>query len=119
MTVKVTTVGLKGMDGYRVSVEVKVMHGPESVVIVGLPDASVKESKERVAAALRSCRYEVPDQKVIVNLSPAEQKKNGPMFDLAVAIGLLWAMGAIKEEIKEDTGFIGALSLDGNVQPVE
>ncbi|MCM3617917.1 YifB family Mg chelatase-like AAA ATPase [Sutcliffiella horikoshii] len=119
MTVKVTTVGLKGMDGYRVSVEVKVMHGPESVVIVGLPDASVKESKERVAAALRSCRYEVPDQKVIVNLSPAEQKKNGPMFDLAVAIGLLGAMGAIKEEIKEDTGFIGALSLDGNVQPVE
>jgi magnesium chelatase family protein len=58
--------------------------------------------------------FEVPDQKVIVNLSPAEQKKNGPMFELAMAVGLLGATDAVKAKIKEDTGFIGALSLDGS-----
>ena len=80
MSVKVTSIGLKGLEGYRVQVEVQVKEGMESIVIVGLPDASVKESKERVSAALHDMGYSLVDMKVTINLSPAEQKKNGPLF---------------------------------------
>jgi magnesium chelatase family protein len=85
MSTKVTSIGLKGLEGYRVQVDVQVKSGLESIVIVGLPDASVKESKERVAAALHSIGFPLIDMKVTINLSPAEQKKNGPLFDLAIA----------------------------------
>ncbi|WP_040207185.1 YifB family Mg chelatase-like AAA ATPase [Neobacillus jeddahensis] len=80
MTVIVSSIGLKGLEGYRVQVEVRIRTGTESMVIVGLPDASVKESRERVVAALGHFDVDVTDQKVVVNLSPSEQKKNGPLF---------------------------------------
>ncbi|MFK4998673.1 magnesium chelatase domain-containing protein [Bacillus sp. N9] len=89
MAVKVSTIGLKGLEGYRVEVEVHVSTATESMVIVGLPDASVKESKERVLAVLQQQECDVTDQKIVVNLSPPEQKKNGPLFDLAMVIGIL------------------------------
>lgn len=116
---KVTSIGLKGLEGYRVQVEVQVVEGVESIVVVGLPDASVKESKERVSAALRSLGFPLVDMRVIINLSPAEQKKNGPLFDLAIALGVLKSGNFMKDAIPEDAGFIGALSLDGTVLPVE
>lgn len=119
MSAKVTSIGLKGLEGYRVQVEVQVMDGIESIVIVGLPDASVKESKERVSVALHSMGFSIVDMKVIINLSPAEQKKNGPLFDLAIALGVLKSGGFLKENIPNDAGFIGALSLDSTVLPVE
>lgn len=119
MTIKISSIGLKGLEGYRVQVEVQVSKGKESMVIVGLPDASVKESKERVLAAVHTLKCNVTDQKIVVNLSPSEQKKNGPFFDLAMAIGVLKEMGEFKESIPEDVVFIGALSLDGSVQKVE
>ncbi|MFK2825561.1 YifB family Mg chelatase-like AAA ATPase [Bacillus sp. B190/17] len=119
MTVKVSSIGLKGLEGYRVQVEVQVSQGTESMVIVGLPDASVKESKERVLSAVRTLDGDVTDQKIVVNLSPSEQKKNGPLFDLAMAIGLLKELDHLKEEIPQDAAFIGALSLDGTVEKVE
>ncbi|MBT2701029.1 YifB family Mg chelatase-like AAA ATPase [Bacillus sp. ISL-40] len=119
MSVKVTSIGLKGLDGYRVQGEDQVKEGIESIVIVGLPDASVKESKERVAAALHSMGNSLVDMKVTINLSPAEQKKNGPLFDLAIAIGVLISGKFVKEKIPNDTGFIGAISLDGTILPVE
>ncbi|WP_404330359.1 YifB family Mg chelatase-like AAA ATPase [Mesobacillus maritimus] len=119
MSAKVSSVGLKGLEGYRVDVEVQVKEGFESIVIVGLPDASVKESKERVTAALHSLGFPLVERKVIINLSPAEQKKNGPLFDLAIALGILKSGGFIQEKIPVETGFIGALSLDGTVHPVE
>ncbi|MBW3110289.1 YifB family Mg chelatase-like AAA ATPase [Bacillus sp. MCCB 382] len=119
MSCSVTSIGLKGLEGYRVQVQVQVMEGMESIVVVGLPDASVKESRERVSAALRSLGFPLVDMKVVINLSPAEQKKNGPLFDLAIAIGVLKSGGFLKEEIPGDAGFIGALSLDGTVLPVE
>ncbi|AST93589.1 MULTISPECIES: YifB family Mg chelatase-like AAA ATPase [Sutcliffiella] len=118
MTEKITTIGLKGMEGYRVTVEIQLIEGPECVVIVGLPDASVKEAKERITAALHTFKQGL-EEKVVINLSPAEQKKNGPMFDLPMAIGLLCAMNIIHDPINEHTGFIGSLSLDGTIQPVE
>jgi magnesium chelatase family protein len=92
MTSKVTSVGLKGLEGYKVRVEVRVMQGTESFVIVGLPDASVKEFKERVAAALHGMGYPLANQKVIINLSPSELKKTGHLYDLSIAIGVLLSM---------------------------
>lgn len=89
MSAKVISIGLKGLEGYVVQVEVKVLDGVESIVIVGLPDASVKESKERVATAVHSIGFPLIDRKVMINLSPTEQKKNGPLFDLPIAIGIL------------------------------
>jgi magnesium chelatase family protein len=119
MSIKVTSIGLEGMEGYRVNVEVKALGGVESIVIVGLPDASVKESKDRITAALQSIGISIEDQKIIISLSPSEQKKNGPMFDLAMAICVMRSLGELKIKIPQDTGFIGALSLYGEVQPVE
>ncbi len=75
------SIGLKGVEGYRVQVEVQTLDGMEAFLIVGLPDASVKESKERVSTALHSYGHQLVDQKTVVNLSPSEQKKNGPIFD--------------------------------------
>ena len=119
MSAKVTSIGLKGLEGYRVQVEVQMVEGIESIVVVGLPDASVKESKERVSAALRSMGFPLVDMRVVINLSPAEQKKNGPLFDLAIALGVLKSGKFLKDDIPNDAGFIGALSLDGTVLPVE
>ncbi|SFB19556.1 MULTISPECIES: YifB family Mg chelatase-like AAA ATPase [unclassified Bacillus (in: firmicutes)] len=116
---KVNSIGLKGMEGYRLVVEAQVLPGPDLFVIVGLPDASVKESRERVVAALHTIGYNTISQKIIINLSPSEQKKNGPMFDLPIAISILLSLGEIKSRISDKVGFIGALSLDGSIKPVE
>lgn len=115
MTVKVTSIGLKGLEGYRVQVEVRISHDTESMVIVGLPDPSVKESRERVLASIAYFDLDVTDKKVVVNLSPSDQKKNGSLFDLAIAIAALKELGEVKREIPLETAFIGGLSLDGSV----
>jgi magnesium chelatase family protein len=119
VTVKVLSIGLKGLEGYRVQVEVQASPGIESMVIVGLPDASVKESKERVLSAIRTLGGDIINKKIVVNLSPSEQKKNGPLFDLAMAIGVLKEINHLKEEIPLEATFIGALSLDGTIEKVE
>ncbi|MFC0472233.1 magnesium chelatase domain-containing protein [Halalkalibacter kiskunsagensis] len=119
MTVNVSSIGLKGLEGYRVQVEVQVSKGTESMIIVGLPDTSVKESKERVLSAIRTLECDVTDQKIVVNLSPSEQKKNGPLFDLAMAIAVLKERKQFNEAVPQETAFIGALSLDGSVAKVE
>ena len=115
MTVKVSSIGLKGLEGYRVQVEVRISQDTESMVIVGLPDASVKEARERVMASLAHFDFDVTDKKVVVNLSPSDQKKNGSLFDLAIAMAALKELNAVKSKIPEETAFIGALSLDGSV----
>lgn len=119
MTVKISSIGLKGLEGYRVQVEVQISPGLPSMVIVGLPDVSVKESKEHVLSALRTMDAKRPNQRIVINLSPSEQKKNGPLFDLAMAIGILKEYGEIKSDISPDTLFLGALSLDGTIEKVE
>ncbi|WP_082193081.1 YifB family Mg chelatase-like AAA ATPase [Bacillus rubiinfantis] len=115
----VTSIGLKGMDGYRLHVEVSTRVGPDSFKIVGLPDTAVKEAKERIIAALATLGYNVSGQKIIINLSPSDQKKMGSLFDLAMAIAVLKALHELDARVEETTGFLGALSLDGSVQPVE
>jgi magnesium chelatase family protein len=119
MWAKVTSIGLKGMEGYRLNVEAGTYVGTNSFKIVGLPDAAVKESKERIIAALHSLGYSLNGQKIIINLSPAEQKKSGPMFDLPMAISVLMSLHELEVKISDNTGFIGALSLDGTIKPVE
>jgi magnesium chelatase family protein len=118
VTSKVTIVGIKGLEGYKVSVEVRFMQGTESFVIVELPDASVKESKERIAAALHGMGYTLTNQKVIINISPSELKKTGPLYDLPMAIGVLFSMEEISVRSSETTAFLGAMSLDGGVRAV-
>ncbi|GAA0615549.1 YifB family Mg chelatase-like AAA ATPase [Virgibacillus siamensis] len=119
MATVVSSIGLKGIEGYRVEVEVQLLPGVEGVNIVGLPDASVKESKDRVMAALYANDCEVPDKKIVINLSPAEQKKNSPVFDLAMAIGVMKEAGDIKDPVPDGAAFLGVLSLDGSIKPVD
>ncbi len=119
MATIINSVGLKGVEGYRVRVEVQMMLGGGSgISIVGLPDASVKESKERIWGACSSIGCMLFKNKTIVNLSPAEERKNSPVFDLPIAIGLMVENHFFHPKIPENTAFLGELSLDGSVQAV-
>lgn len=118
ITTIIPSIGLRGIEGYKVQVEVQLIPG-EGISIVGLPNTSVKESKDRVMAALYASDCIIPDKKIIINLSPAEQKKNSPLFDLAIAIGIMKAGGFIQHRIPEGAAFLGVLSLDGTVHPIE
>jgi magnesium chelatase family protein len=120
MSVVIKSIGLRGMNGYMVNVEVKAINGLGSFTIVGLPDLSVKESKQRVMATLFSLENtNLFEKKIFINLSPSEQKKNGPFFDLAMAIGIVIELGLFPINPPNDTAFLGALSLDGTIQPIE
>ena len=112
------SLGLAGIDGFGVRVEVNVSGGLPGFELVGLPDAAVKESRERVTTALKNSGFQYPDGRVVVNLAPADQKKEGPAFDLPLAIGILCAGGQLPKDALEGAAFLGELSLDGSVQPV-
>ncbi|MGI5891359.1 MAG: YifB family Mg chelatase-like AAA ATPase [Bacillota bacterium] len=107
-----------GVDGYPVKVEVDVSAGLPAFDIVGLPDASVKESKERVRAAIRNSNLEFPLRRITVNLAPAAIKKEGALFDLPIAIGILAATGQISDSNLLNSAFVGELSLEGAIRPV-
>lgn len=112
--------GLKGIDGFHVSVEVDVAGGLPSFTVVGLPEAEVRESRDRVKAAIRNSGFDFPVKRITVNLSPAEVKKSGSHFDLPIALGLLSASGQLGKKTVfdlEKTVFLGELSLDGAVRP--
>ena len=118
MLVKVDSAALHGIEGVVVSVEVDVSRGLPSFTTVGLPDNSVRESKDRVKAAIKNCGYEVPPRKITVNLAPADLKKEGPSFDLPIALGLLSTTGIIQQEMVQGYLAVGELSLDGSLLPV-
>ena len=109
-----------GVDAYQVRVEVNVTASTVPMfTIVGLPDAAVQESKERVRAAIKNTGLLFPlDRKLTVNLAPGDTRKAGPAFDLPVAVGLLAATGQVCAESVADTVMVGELSLDGSVRPV-
>lgn len=108
-----------GIEGVLVRVEVDVYaRGLPSFTIVGLPDKAVEESKERVRTALRNTSMAIPSTKIVVNLAPADIPKNGSHFDLPIAVGILCSSGTISPETVKDKIFIGELSLDGAVRPV-
>lgn len=107
-----------GFEGHLVSVEVDIRRGIPLTEIVGLPAGEVKESRERVRSALRHTGFEVPAQRVLINLSPAAVRKRGAAFDLAIAVALLHASGQIDPPLPEDLLVMGELRLDGSVLPV-
>jgi len=118
MLAKVYSYGLSGLEAFRVTIEVDVTNGLPATVIVGLPDNAVKESKERVRSAIKNSGYPFSLQRLTVNLSPADIKKEGSAFDLAIAIGILAASGQIEPANIKQYIFLGQLSLDGKLQPV-
>ena len=114
----VKSMALHGLDGYLVDVEVDVSNGLPFWEIVGLPDVSVKEAKDRVKTAIKNSGIDFQSHRIIVNLAPADTKKEGSSFDLPIAIGMLAATENIKYESLENRAFIGELSLDGKVNKV-
>jgi magnesium chelatase family protein len=109
---------LVGIDALPVEVEVDVGAGLPGFQVVGLPDAAVQEARERVRVAISNSGYKFPTKKVIVNLAPASVRKEGPAFDLPIALGVLAASGAMSTEKLDATGVVGELSLDGALRPV-
>lgn len=117
MFAKVNSLGLFGLNAFPVEVETEVSRGTPCFDIVGLADTAVKESRERIRAAFRSCSVTFPLSRVIVNLAPADTKKTGSMHDLAIFAALLKILGYIDENI-DKTAFIGEVSLNGDVRSV-
>ncbi|MBR0277042.1 MAG: YifB family Mg chelatase-like AAA ATPase [Clostridia bacterium] len=115
---KIKSMSLNGIDGYVVTVEVDISNGLPAFDIVGLPDASVKESKERVKAALKNSNYICPVKRITVNLAPADRKKEGPSFDLPITVAILLASGQIGNSIPDNFAFLGELSLDGKLRSI-
>lgn len=111
----IKTMSTQGLDGYLIEVQVDVSPGMPDWIIVGLPDTSVKEAKERVRTAIKNLGYEFQSKKIVVNLAPANTRKEGSLFDLPIAIGILINFGKIKKQNIEDTIFVGELSLDGKL----
>lgn len=121
MLARLRTLCLKGIDGREVSAEVYIASGLPAYAVVGLPDAAVKEAKDRVVAAVRNSGYDFPSKRITVNLAPAEIRKAGTHFDLPIALGVLSACGQLGKETPArlaDTFFIGELALDGTIRPV-
>ncbi len=117
MLATIRSLGVKGIGGYGVSVEVFVSNGLVNFDIVGLPDAAVKEARERVRAAIKSNGFKFPVSRVTVNLAPADTKKAGTVYDLPIMLGILAATGVIRQP-KPDCAFFGELSLNGTLRPV-
>lgn len=115
----VKSMGLHGLDGYLIEVQVDVSSGLPAWEMVGLPDTSVKEAKERVKTAIKNSQIEFPSRKILVNLAPANTKKEGSLFDLPIAIGILLATELIDNINVSEYVFIGELSLNGKLNKVK
>src|SRR5438105_4803069 len=118
MLSKILSAAVHGIDGYSVTVEVDISAGLPSLSTVGLPDASVKEARDRVASAVRNSGFDFPIRKVTVNLAPADIRKEGASFDLPIAVGILAASEAVKDRRLDDWCLVGELALDGTLRPV-
>ncbi|PIQ88194.1 MAG: magnesium chelatase, partial [Candidatus Omnitrophica bacterium CG11_big_fil_rev_8_21_14_0_20_43_6] len=118
MISKTYSFGLLGLDAYTVEIEIDVANGLPVVNLVGLADAAIKESKERVRSAIKNSGFQWPAQRITVNLAPSDIKKEGAGFDLAIALGILAATGQINQEPLKNYFFLGELALDGQLRPV-
>jgi len=119
MLSKIKSAAIIGIEAYEVDVEVDITFGMPVFSIVGLPDASVKESKDRVKSAVKNSEYEFPpNKKITINLSPADKKKEGPSFDLPIAVGIMAAENSINKDKLADYIITGELSLDGTINSI-
>lgn len=117
MLFKIGSASLSGIDAYPVDVEVDVNYGIPNFIIVGLPDTAVRESKERVKAALKNCGFSPARCRVVVNLAPADRRKEGSAYDLPIALGILAHLEAFPADRLGDYLFFGELALDGRLKP--
>ena len=118
MVSRVTTATTIGLNAYKIDVEVDFVNSLPNISIVGLPDIAINEAKERVRSAVKNSGFAFPTQRVIVNLAPADLRKEGTNFDLPIAVGILIENGFVEEEKTKDTAFLGELSLDGTLRAV-
>ncbi len=116
---QINSCGLMGMDGFEVTVQTDISNGLPVFEIVGLGDTAVKEAKERVRAAIKNTHLQFPAKRIIINLSPASQKKGGTSFDLPMTLSILCATEQIAHDKLDDSVFIGEVSLDGSVSSVD
>ncbi len=114
----IKSLGVSGIGGFLVSVEVYITNGLPHFEVVGLPDAAVKEARERVHAAVKNSGFRFPVSRLTVNLAPADKKKTGTVYDLPILVGILAASGDIRQP-DADTAFIGELSLTGELRPIQ
>jgi len=118
MLAKVYSVAVSGLDAYSVEVEVDLAAGLPMFTVVGLPDLTVRESRERVRSALRNSGFSFPQRKITVNLAPADLRKEGAAFDLPMAVGILAAEGLIPAAVLRELVMVGEVSLEGGIKPV-
>src|SRR3954467_13292211 len=119
MLAKVWSAAVNGIDAYSVEVEVDSGFGDTVTVIVGLPDTAVKESRDRVSAALFNSGFKPPLGRTTINLAPADVKKEGPSFDLPIAVGIVAATEQMIPDLLEKYMLVGELALTGMVRPVK
>ena len=118
MVAKVHSMGLWGMDAFTVKVEADLSIGIPASDIVGLPDASVKESRDRVRSAMKNSGFSFPVNKITINLAPADQRKEGSLYDLPLFTALMCATGQIAAEAVDGCALVGELSLSGELRPI-
>ncbi|MFM7406007.1 MAG: YifB family Mg chelatase-like AAA ATPase [Cuspidothrix sp.] len=118
MLARVWSASIVGIDAVKVGVEVDVSGGLPGIVILGLPDSAIQESKERVKATLKNAGFAFPMRKIVINLTPADLRKEGPAFDLPISVGILAASEQVNPDLLGDFLFLGEVSLDGSLRPV-
>lgn len=118
MLARVWSASIVGIDAVKVGVEVDVSGGLPGIVILGLPDSAIQEAKERVKATLKNAGFAFPMRKIVINLTPADLRKEGPCFDLPISVGILAASDQVKPDLLGDYLFLGEVSLDGSLRPV-
>ncbi|HZJ98559.1 MAG TPA: YifB family Mg chelatase-like AAA ATPase [Tissierellaceae bacterium] len=116
---KISTCVLQGLNGHLVEVETDLSRGMPIFNIVGLADTAIKESKERVRAAIKNSGFDFPLSRITINLAPANLKKDGSQLDLAIAMGILISSGVVNNEVESDLVFLGELSLDGKINSID
>ena len=118
MLARVWSATIIGIDAVKVGVEVDVANGLPGITVVGLPDVAVQESKERVKTAIKNAGSAYPVRRIVINLTPADLRKEGPSFDLPICVGILAASDQVSGELLGDYLFLGELSLDGSLRAV-
>jgi magnesium chelatase family protein len=118
MLARVWSASIVGIDAVKVGVEVDVSGGLPGIIILGLPDSAIQESKERVKATLKNAGFAFPLRKIVINLTPADLRKEGPAFDLPISVGILAASEQVSPDLLGDFLFLGEVSLDGSLRPV-
>ncbi|NEQ70754.1 MAG: YifB family Mg chelatase-like AAA ATPase [Symploca sp. SIO1B1] len=118
MLARVWSASIVGIDAVKVGVEVDVSRGLPAIVVVGLPDTAIQESRERVKAAIKNSGFTFPLGRIVINLTPADLRKEGPIFDLPISVGILAASEQVSAHLLGDYLFLGEVSLDGSLRPV-